>query len=56
MRLDAPEFIRHFLLHVLPRGLQRIRHHGFLSNRRRETGLAECRRPLEVIPPRNCYR
>ena len=52
MRLDAPEFIRRFLLHVLPRGLQRIRHYGFLSNRRRETGLAECRRLLEVIPPR----
>jgi hypothetical protein len=51
MRLDAPEFIRRFLLHVLPRGLQRIRHYGFLSNRRRETGLAECRRLLEVIPP-----
>ena len=52
MQLDAPEFIRRFLLHVLPRGLQRIRHYGFLSNRRRETGLAECRRLLEVIPPR----
>jgi hypothetical protein len=51
MRLDSPEFIRHFLLHVLPRGLQRIRHYGFLSNRRRETGLAECRRLLEVISP-----
>jgi hypothetical protein len=51
MRLDAPEFIRRFLLHVLPRGLQRIRHYGLLSNRRRETGLAECRRVLEVIPP-----
>jgi hypothetical protein len=52
MQLDAPEFIRRFLLHVLPRGLQRIRHYGFLSNRRRETRLAECQRLLEVIPPR----
>ena len=51
MSLDAPEFIGHFLIRVLPRGLQRIRHYWFLSNRRRETGLAECRRLLAVISP-----
>ena len=32
MRLDAQEFVRRFLLHVLPRGLQRIRHYGLLAN------------------------
>ena len=36
MRLDGEEFIRRFLLHVLPEGLMRIRHYGFLSNRSRQ--------------------
>lgn len=43
MRLDAHEFIRRFLLHVLPNGLQRIRHYGFLANRYRAVKLARCR-------------
>jgi hypothetical protein len=43
MHLDAPEFIRRFLLHVLPNGLQRIRHYGFLANRHRAAKLARCR-------------
>ena len=51
MRLDAAEFVRRFLLHVLPKGLQRIRHYGFLSNRSRDTQLAECRRLLSAPPP-----
>jgi hypothetical protein len=46
MRLDACEFLRRFLLHVLPHGLQRIRHYGLLSNRLRESSLATCRRLL----------
>lgn len=50
LRLDAHEFIRRFLLHVLPRGLQRIRHYGLLSNRLRESRLAECRRLLHAPP------
>ena len=33
MRLDADEFIRRFLLHVLPRGFTRLRHYGLLANR-----------------------
>ncbi|WP_197443165.1 IS91 family transposase [Lignipirellula cremea] len=33
MRLDADEFVRRFLQHVLPRGLQKVRHYGFLSPR-----------------------
>lgn len=36
MQLAAEEFIRRFLLHVLPEGLMRIRHYGFLSNRTRQ--------------------
>ena len=46
MCLDAQEFIRRFLLHVLPHGLQRIRHYGFLANRYRAVKLACCRRLL----------
>ena len=39
MTLDAVEFIRRFLLHVLPSGLVRIRHFGFLANRVRKQKL-----------------
>ena len=46
MTLDADEFIRRFLLHVLPDGFQRIRYYGFLGNRYREEKLALCRRLL----------
>ncbi|WP_233634225.1 IS91 family transposase [Burkholderia cepacia] len=48
MRLPVQEFIRRFLQHVLPHGLQRIRHYGLLSNRLREARLATCRRLLDV--------
>ncbi|MEX3998752.1 IS91 family transposase [Paraburkholderia sp. EG285A] len=51
MRLPVHEFIRRFLLHVLPRGFQRIRHYGLLSNCLRKARLAECRRLLEAKPP-----
>ena len=40
MTLDADEFIRRFLLHVLPDGFQRIRHYGFLGHRYRQAKLA----------------
>lgn len=43
MCLDAQEFIRRFLLHVLPHGFQRIRHYGFLANCGRAVKLAHCR-------------
>ena len=46
MTLDADEFIRRFLLHVLPDGFQRIRYYGFLGNRYREEKLALCRQLL----------
>lgn len=41
--LEAVEFIRRFLLHVLPRGFQRIRHYGLLANKARQVKLAQCR-------------
>jgi hypothetical protein len=46
MTLTADEFIRRFLLHVLPRGFQRIRQFGLLANRRRAEQLAHCRQLL----------
>ena len=46
MTLQADEFIRRFLLHVLPEGFQRIRYYGFLANRYREQKLAHCRELL----------
>jgi len=46
MTLPADEFIRRFLLHVLPDGFQRIRHYGFLGNRYRQRKLARCRQLL----------
>jgi hypothetical protein len=48
MTLDAGEFIRRFLLHVLPSGFVKIRHYGFLSNRLRREKLAVARRLLGV--------
>jgi hypothetical protein len=53
MTLEAHEFIRRFLLHVLPSGLQRIRHYGFLANGHRRAKLAAIRRLLApaVQPP-----
>ena len=41
MTLQAKEFIRRFLLHVLPSGFMRIRYYGFLANRHRQEKLAE---------------
>jgi len=43
MTLEAVEFIRRFLLHVLPSGFVHIRHFGFLANRKRKQKLALCR-------------
>ena len=48
MTLDADEFIRRFLLHVLPDGFMRIRHYGFLGNRHRRIKIARCRELLGV--------
>jgi hypothetical protein len=43
LTLDAVEFLRRLMLHVPPRGFQRIRHFGFLANRVRQEKLAQCR-------------
>jgi hypothetical protein len=48
MTLAAEEFIRRFLLHALPDGFHRIRHYGFLANRRRVEKLALCHALLAV--------
>ena len=51
MALAVEEFIRRFLLHVLPEGFQRIRYYGFLANRYRVEKLALCRQLLQIQPP-----
>jgi hypothetical protein len=51
MTLAAEEFIRRFLLHVLPAGFHRIRYYGFLGNRRRKEKLEHCRHLLGMTPP-----
>ena len=46
MRVEIAEFMRRFLLHVLPNGFHRIRHYGLLANGHRAEKLALCRRLL----------
>src|SRR2546430_8617657 len=48
MRLDVSEFMRRFLLHVLPNGFHRIRHYGLFANTHRADKLALCRSLLDV--------
>jgi len=48
MTVSAHEFLRRFLLHVLPGGLVRIRHFGLFANRRRSAALERCRALLGV--------
>jgi ribosomal protein L37AE/L43A len=43
MKLDSVEFVRRFLMHVLPSGFVRVRHYGLLANRHRREKLARCR-------------
>jgi hypothetical protein len=50
MTLEAHEFIRRFLLHVLPHGFMRIRHFGFLANRSKKHALPQCRKLLGLNP------
>jgi len=50
MTLSAEEFIRRFLLHVLPKGFVRIRHFGFMANYQRSASLDVCRRLLDMAP------
>jgi hypothetical protein len=51
MTLSAEEFIRRFLLHVLPNGFHRIRYYGFLGNRYRKEKLEHCRQLLNMTRP-----
>jgi len=49
MKLQVYEFIRRFLLHVIPKGFMRVRHFGFLANRSKER-LSTCRQLLGLLP------
>jgi hypothetical protein len=49
LTLAAEEFLRRFLLHVLPRGFVKVRHYGLLANRYRQARVEECRRLLLVV-------
>ena len=51
MTLAPEEFMRRFLLHVLPRGFHRVRHYGLLANAHREENLARARERLACPPP-----
>ena len=55
MRLRAHEFLRRFLLHVLPDGFHRIRHYAFLAKPGRSENLAHVRKLLRVVsePPKS---
>jgi len=50
MTLAPDEFMRRFLLHVLPSGFHRIRHYGFIANNARKENLARARELLHVTP------
>ena len=50
MTLEPGEFMRRFLLHVLPGGLHRIRHYGLLANGSRKASLALARELLNAVP------
>jgi Putative transposase/Transposase zinc-binding domain len=51
MTLATDEFIRRFLLHILPRGFHRIRHYGLLASSARKTSIPRARELLNVAPP-----
>jgi hypothetical protein len=57
MTLDATEFIRRFLLHVMPKSFVRIRYYGFMANRHRARNLQHCRHLLgrsQAPPAEKC--
>ena len=55
MTLNPHEFIRRFLIHVLPKGFHRIRHYGLFANGNRANAIARARELLSV-PPRDGSR
>ncbi|MEM6805690.1 MAG: IS91 family transposase [Bacteroidota bacterium] len=50
MSLEVDEFIRRFLLHILPKGLHKIRYYGLLASRNRKTAWAKARKLLGQAP------
>jgi hypothetical protein len=53
MTVSRDEFLRRFLLHLLPKGFVRIRHFGFLANRSRAALLPQCFAALHATPPKD---
>ena len=51
LTLDAVEFVRRFLIHVLPQGFVKIRHFGFLANSKRRASLTLCRSLIGDVAP-----
>ncbi len=51
MILSVDEFIRRFLIHVLPSGFHRIRHYGLIANAKRKDNLTRARELLKVPEP-----
>jgi len=51
MHLRTPEFIRRFLMHVLPDGFHRIRHYGLLASAQRKANIAKVRALIGASPP-----
>jgi hypothetical protein len=49
LTLSAEEFLRRFVMHVLPKGFMKVRHYGLLASRQRETRLREARRLLLAV-------
>ena len=56
LTIAADEFVRRFLLHVLPRGFHRIRHYGLLASSSRKDSLALARNPSHIRSLRCIYR
>jgi len=56
MTLTADEFLRRFLLHIVPRGFMRTRHFGLLANRTRRATLTQCRALLGHFPTEDAQR
>ena len=54
LRLSATDLLGRFVLHILPRGFQRVRHYGLLGNRHKTTKLAACRRYFGTEVPTEC--
>ena len=53
MTLEASEFIRRFLLHVLPEKFVKVRYYGLLANRKSNTMLSQCRKLLDTVQTSN---